>query len=564
MDEKGRRKVMRRVIGLCATAGALLLAACGDRSAEWDAPQSVLFKGELRDAVVLIDNSLNRGLVITAGSDQNLDFAVVPLGKRIASATTSPDRERMFIVSQGDEVLLRPTDEGPALTVLEAGHPLQPRRYELPFALTALALDPTGRFAIVYAGDGAGGAFIKNPNELIVVDLAAAPSAGNPSRRSLPSHLGGSPKRLTFTPPLHLPAGDRRLLVVETDRDVMLLDLEHPDRPEVSVPVKDPRTDARALSPAGISVDPGRAGSSPRYPSIAVRTNADDNVIIYTLGPSGREPPDNDFGATPNAALVGGIPSDMAFVNTNQGPRLAVLAPAPTQTGFLIDVSNSATLSAKLAAGYQSLSPVAGFASDLETSGDQLLLWSTDGRVSSVAFWDLDKLPDVPSGSSIDTLKAVETITLNGTVASVVSTPGQNLKVVETTSRALYVLDPGQHQTRALDAVTNVELRYSRDGMRAWGFAPSQHDLAQIMLPGAEIAVVKVERPVADVVEIEAADGGKALLALHTYGNSLSTGNTAFVSGQTASIGVTVFDALSPSVLKSRSYSAVLLEGLAR
>jgi len=555
---------MRRVIGLCATAGALLLAACGDRSAEWDAPQSVLFKGELRDAVVLIDNSLNRGLVITAGSDQNLDFAVVPLGKRIASATTSPDRERMFIVSQGDEVLLRPTDEGPALTVLQAGHLTEPRRYELPFALTSLALDPTGRFAIVYAGDGSGGAFIKNPNELIVVDLAAAPSANNPSRRTLPSHLGGSPKRLTFTPPLHLPAEDRRLLVVETDRDVIMLDLERPDRPEVSIPVKDPVTDARALSPAGISIDPGRAGSSPRYPSIAVRINADDNVIIYTLGPSGREPPDNDFAATPNAAVVGGVPSDMAFVNTNQGPRLAVLVPAPTQSGFLIDVSNSATLSAKLAAGYQSLSPVAGFASDLEASGDQLLLWSTDGRVSSVAFWDLDKLPDVPSGSSIDTLKAVETITLNGTVASVVSTPGQNLKVVETTSRALYVLDPGQHRTLALDAVTNVELRYSRDGMRAWGFAPSQHDLAQITLPEAEIAVVKVERPVADVVEIEAKDGGKALLALHTYGNSLSTGNTAVVSGQTASIGVTVFDALSPSVLKSRSYSAVLLEGLAR
>jgi hypothetical protein len=126
------------------------------------------------------------------------------------------------------------------------------------------------------------------------------------------------------------------------------------------------------------------------------------------------------------------------------------------------------------------------------------------------------------------------------------------------------VLDPQQHQTRALDAVPNVELRYSLDGARAWGFAPSQHDLAQITLPEAEIATVKVERPVADVVEIEARDGGKALLVLHSYGNSLSSGNNANVNGQTASIGVTVFDALSPSVLKSRSYSAVLLEGLAR
>jgi len=68
---------------------------------------------------------------------------------------------------------------------------------------------------------------------------------------------------------------------------------------------------------------------------------------------------------------------------------------------------------------------------------------------------------------------------------------------------------------------------------------------------------------VADVVEIESKDGGKALLALHAYGNNLSSGGPYFTS-TTASIGVTVFDALSPSAAKSRSYSAVLLEGLSR
>src|SRR6185312_1136608 len=120
---------------------------------------------------VLVDTTLNRGLVVTAGADQTLGFSAVRLGKRIVSTTTSVDRERAFVLSQGDEERLRPTDEGPALSVLEAGHAQQVTRYELPDALPSLALDPTGHYAIVYAGQSSGGGFIKNPYELIVADL---------------------------------------------------------------------------------------------------------------------------------------------------------------------------------------------------------------------------------------------------------------------------------------------------------------------------------------------------------------------------------------------------------
>jgi hypothetical protein len=484
----------------------------------------------------------------------------VRLGKRIASVTTSPDRERTFVISQGDEILLRATDEAPALSVLEASNVGQVKRYELPDALTSLALDPAGRFAVVYAGSATSGSFIQNPNELIVVDLAAPPSADNPTRRNLPSNIGGSPQRFTFTPPLHLPAGDRRLLVVETDRDVMLLDLEHPERPEVSLPVKDLRTDSRALSPEGITVDPGQAGSQGRAPSLAIRTNRDDNVIIYTLGPSNREPPENDFIPTPNAVVVGGVPSDIAFVNTNQGARLAVMVPSPAPTGFIIKVDDSQTLSAKFTAAYQRLTPVAGFSPAGTGIGDQVLLWSTSSSASSIAFWDLDKVPDMPSGSNIDTLKSIETLNLNGTVASVVDVPERNLKIVETSSRALYVLDPEQHQTSALNVTGRAALRYSREGDRAWAFEPSQKALRQILLPGAHVVRVDIERPVADVVEIERNDGGRALLAFHTAGAGVNEGTSSLPG---ASIGVTAFDALSPQAAESRSYAAVLLERLA-
>jgi hypothetical protein len=553
--------MMSRGILLFALAGAFL-TGCGGRGPEWDSMPQAISMGRLRNAALLVDASLNRGLVVTARADQSLDFSAVRLGKRIASVTTSSDRERTFILSQGDEIRLQSTDEGPALSVLEASNLGQVKRYELPDVLTSLALDPAGRFAIVYAGSATSGSFIQNPNELIVVDLTAPPSAANPTRRNLPSNIGGSPQRLTFTPPLHLPAGDRRLLVVETDRDVMLLDLEHPERPEVSLPVKDPRTDSRALSPEGITIDPGQLGEKGRSPSLAVRTNRDDNVIIYTLGPSNREPPENDFVPTPNAAVVGGVPSDITFVNTNQGPRLLVMVPSPTPTGFLIKVDDSQTLSAKFAAAYQWLTPVAGFSPEGTGIGDQVLLWSTTSSATSIAFWDLNKVPDMPSGSNIDTLKSVETLNLNGTVASVVNVPERNLKIVETSSRALYVLDPEQHLTSALNTTGRVALRYSREGDRAWAFEPSQKALARIVLSGAHIIPVDVDRPVADVVEIERSDGGRSLLALHTMGGGWSS-DSASSPLPGPSIGVTAFDALSPNAAESRRYAAVLLERLA-
>jgi hypothetical protein len=562
MDEKGRRSMMNRTIGLLALVGSAFLAACGGRDPEWDSTPQALFMGQLRNAALLVDTSLNRGLVITARAEQNIDFAAVPLGKRIASVTTSSDRERAFVLSQGDEIRLRPTDEGPALSVLDASNVTHVTRYELPDARTSLALDPAGRYAIVYAGNTTQGSFIKNPNELIIVDLAAPPSADNPTPRTLPSNIGGSPNRLTFTPTLHLPGGDRRLLAVETDRDVVLLDLEHPERPEVSLPVKDPHTDSRAVVPAGITIDPGQAGSHARFPSIAIRTTVDDNVIIYTLGPSDRSPPDNDFVATTNAAVVGGIPSDFAFVNTNQGTRLAVTVPT-TRSGFLIKVDDSQTLSAKFTASYQRLTPVAGFTSQSD-AGDQVLLWSTDGLTSSIAFWDLDKVPDMPSGSSIDTLKSVETLNLNGAVASVVSIPERNLKLVETASRGLYLLDPEQHLTSALNTTGKVALRYSKEGDRAWAFEPSQKRLAQIVLAGAHIQPVDVDRGVADVVEIERSDGGRALLAFHTLNGAGPSPEPGSPSLPSASIGVTVFDALSPDAAESRRYAAVMLERLAQ
>src|SRR6266851_6762300 len=172
-----RQPMIRRRISLLPVAllglGSLLASACGGRAAEWDTPAGVVTVGGLRNAAVLVDENLNRALVVRASADQVLTTTSVPMGKRIALTTSSPDRNRVFVLSQGEQVRLGPNDEGPALTVLNAATPETPTRYPLTDPLTSIAIDPDpdGHLAIVYPGDATQSTFLENPNELLFVDL---------------------------------------------------------------------------------------------------------------------------------------------------------------------------------------------------------------------------------------------------------------------------------------------------------------------------------------------------------------------------------------------------------
>ena len=119
--------------------------------------------------------------------------------------------------------------------------------FELSDPLSGLVVDPRSQFALVYAAGG-DTAFVQNPNELFVVSLDKAPGAGNPAPITLRS-FGGRPERFTFTPELAVPGGPRRLLVVQTDRDVGLLDLSDLEKPDITI----------RLSTTGDKLRPGRS-----------------------------------------------------------------------------------------------------------------------------------------------------------------------------------------------------------------------------------------------------------------------------------------------------------------
>ncbi len=519
----------------------LALAACHSRSDVWDtgAPSSLVAVG-LSSAVVVLDDPMHRAMALLPQPDQRLDVTPLPIGHQMLAATASPDGARLFVLSAGDAPRRSAQDEYPSMTVLDgATATVRATRYEMAEPLGSLAIDPQGHWAAAFAGAQATTDFVQNPNEIVLFDLTREPGPSNPISRTIRS-FGGTPQRLTFTPTLHLPGGPRRLLVIESDRDVTLLDLDHaedvPPRPEITVRLTN-GSDTRTLAPAGVVVDDGDPTRTDDA-RVAVRTSSDSNVITLQLGPSASGSP-NDFQPVVNLTDVGAIPSDIAFVRTDGGLRVAALVPS-TSSAVLVDPDTSITEVVDLPAPYASLSLVTGATGG--TSGtDVALLWS-GGPAGGVAFWTLGVTAGQP-------YRSVEVLGITDSIERVIAVPAPNeqLRVLESgSSSAFYVLDLGTRTAAPLETTGGASLAVSPDGQRVWVFGPHTSDLAAMSLATLHPVPLYVDRPVDAVFDVAAAGGGRALVALHGSGN----------------VGATVFDALAPDTATARCYSGLLLEGL--
>jgi hypothetical protein len=547
--------------GLVAASLATLVSAgvagCGDRPAVWDAPvgDATPLVG-LTWSVALIDDATHRAVLLRASADQQLSRHEVKVGRGVMRAVASPDRKRLFVLSSGDVPRRSENDELPSLTVIDQDGAGPPRveRYELTSPHSDVAIDPEGEWAAIYAGSGGPRrVFVENPNEILFVDLRQKPSAENPVARTLRS-FGGKPERLTFTPRLSLPGRMGRLLVVETARDLALLDLDHVAEkeayPEVTVGLTG-GANARVLKPAGIAIDEGEP-SRDDDTRIGVRIQGEPNVYILQLGPRPPESRDrtaNVFDVTLNIADVGGPPTDIAFVRTDQGVRLAALVPQRS-AAVLVEPETAVTSEPiNVARGFQRISLVSSAFSDGPpggegTSASVALLWNGAGSASGVAFWALGKASGQP-------YRSVDVLPIDGNVVDVLDVRGAHpeLKVLKTGgANQFFVLDLKSRTVAPLVTDRVPELYVSPGGERAWAYAPQSAVLAAVRLSDLHPVPLLADRPVRQVFEIARDDGGQALVAIH--------------SDRSGSLGATVFDALKPDTATSRQHSALLLEGL--
>jgi hypothetical protein len=526
-----------------AAAALFTISACGGRPSVWDAtpgsPRTQIHG--LSTSVALVDDQANRVVLLVPRPDQELEKVILPIGKNVLRGEVAPDRERLFVLSSGDQPRRTERDQRAAVTVI--GRERTAKRYELSAPLSGITIDPRGRWAAVYAGDDGRRGFVENPNQLVLIDLEAEPGPTNPVTTTLRSY-GGRPRRVTFAPEMRLPEGPRRLLVVETDQDLSILDLDHvrePDpRPEITVRLTS-GLDDRVLTPAGVVFhdgDPVRSDDA----RIGVRLANDSNVVTLQLAPVAKsDPRGNDFTPKVNLTDVGGVPSDLSFVQTDGGLRLAALVPSRSRA-VLVEPETSVTTDVTLPAPYtkfalvtDALPPATGGA-----QGDVALLWNAaNGR--GVALWALGATSGRP-------YRSVEVINLGADVkqVSAVPKPRAELKILESGSAGFYVLDLSARTAAPLVTSSAVTLAVAPDGERMWAYEKAATKLASIDTRKLDPVPLVVDRPIDAVFEVERDDGGRALLAVHARGT----------------YGVTIFDARDADSATARLHGGLLLGGL--
>lgn len=535
---------MTKRIAMLAGMGGLIftVAGCGDRPESWDTPPDVRHHIGLSGSFALIDESMHAVHLVAVDDDLALKQSRQPTGKNVVNAKASPSGDRLFVLTQGDQPRRKSTDERPALYVYDGtGKGTVLAKYTLSDPLNGLAIDPEGRYVVAYSG-GSSEAFVTNQNELVVVDTQAPPSETNPLPRTIRS-FGGTPQRLTFTSNLNLPAGERRLLLIETDQDLSILDLDHLDRKEVTVRLSN---DYKVV-PAGVAYTDG-VPSRNDDARVAVRTTKENSVFLLTLVPQLNDTADNDFGITVNIIGLATTPTDFAFVNTDGGLRLATLEPNQRRA-TLVDPDTTTITEVDMPAAYGRLSLVTQEVSDAPASGsDVAMLWGgMTSSASGVAFWSLGKSVG-QAYRSIETLPDVASSV--GEVVSVPS-PNQSLKILVPSAFGsqggqFHVLDLGLRTASPLQTkASTISLTVSADGQRAWFFQPGTADVAVIDLVTMHPQNLVMDRPVWDVFDIARTGTGRAMVALHEHGT----------------IGATVIDAFSPDEASALGHAGLLQGG---
>ena len=521
-------------LALSAALAAALVSGCRQRDPVWDTSPGVLVAHGLATGAALVDDPAHRALLLPVLGDLTLAPVSVPLGHDVAASGATADGSRLVVLSRGDVPRTRSTQQAPGLTVIDgSGAGAPPVTYPISDPLSGLALDPASTFAIIYPS-AADDAFVQNPNELSIADLTQPPAAGNPTPLTLRS-FGGRPRSFFFTPTLELPSGSRRLLAVLTDRDLGIIDLGAPDKGDVTVKLS---SSGQVLTPAQVVVTDGVPGD-PTDARLAVRIEGDSGVIVVDLlpVPAGDTTHVHGFVPTPNIVDAGGTPTDLAFVTTDGGLRLAALVPSQ-QALVLIDPATGITTSVDLGAPLERLSIVTGVVGPGTNGADVALLWSTSSP--TIAFVALGSTVGKP-------YKSVETLSLASPVGDVIDVPrpSDRLKILASPDRqTFFVLDLVARTAAPLLASSGgAAVTVSPGGQRAWFLAPFAPDVASLDLQNLHPQNLLLGQPVALAFDVARRDGGRALLALHAEN----------------AVGVTVLDGQNPSLETAVEYSSVLL-----
>ena len=560
---------MKRLItsarGLCGLSILLFGAACGGRPAAWDKPftagaqtdvdpsdpsGSLQVRG-LTGSVALLDPALNQVMMLTSPEQFALSTTRLPVGRDVVQFKTSVDRDRLFVLSRGVTPRYKNSDEPPQLRVFDGGiAPQELQKYVLQDPYNKLEIDPRGEWLIVHGSEG----LVSNPNELILVQL---PKDGKKplepadalKSKTLDSY-GGKPIRFTFTDEVSVPGADsRRLLVVQREKDLAIIDLADLNAPEITVGLPQV-ADGNYASPVDVVDHSGIDGEVNSL--LAVQLQGDSNV--YMLSINGGMDDRHQLSLDANLVDVGGVPSQLDFVQTSAGGglRLAALVPSK-KAAVLVDPATGNTQDVLLPAGFTRIRRIT---SEVSANSGQDIALLYGETTSTIAFWQLGTTTGTP-------YRSIDAYDIGINVAQVFDIPTSqsdtfaDRKILSGGSsgsnQQFYVLDLAHRKSFPLDTLTNLTLNLSPNGQQLWAFERNATGFAQLTFDPLQPSSLYTQKPIAFVHDFATQRGGaeRTALALHILANQ---GHS--------SVAATLFDGVDPNTAQTKFYSELELEGI--
>jgi hypothetical protein len=292
------------------------------------------------------------------------------------------DHDEALILCAGERGSADVDAEPATLIAIDAHAKL--RKYVLgttPF--NALAQSDDGRWAILYRNGNQAGRSLSNPNELVVVDLDAAPKADTAVTRKTPDGLAHTITNVLISPAFRI-AGqseDRQLLVLLSAAEVTMFDLGHLERRATIVSLDETRT----VNPVQVVFDAPAA-------TMYVRAQSSDNIFMFRFEPHDNTELGNDFRPSINPISGGSGPRDVALFG-NDSPQHLLVVSANAQA-LVIDPSSSKTTTLKLTQGAEHILVFDGSSPSDANTRPRALLYSETGALT---FIDPDELADQPS-----------------------------------------------------------------------------------------------------------------------------------------------------------------------
>jgi hypothetical protein len=484
-----------------AVLAALFALGCGSDLDDYQKPEEILQPVALDHSVAYIERSSATAFVLDP-ADPALAPRLAAVGKNPVLAVRRSGQDELLVLAQGQRGEAGVTPEDASLTLVPSAGQTA-RRINLGARFDGFSQSDDGRFAVLrFASNQSQGEVLFNPNEIAVVDLAAAvPAAVGRTLRS----FGGVPLAVTFSPALTLPAeGGRslRLGVALSDGYVTLFDLEHGERTEITVSLTLP-DDHRMLRPVQVlfeQLDPTRD------PTLFVRAEGSNDLFALSLASvpaAERTPQGNDFRPVLSLLGVGAPVADMqVFAGPDGSARLLVLAPG-RQQALVIDPTTSRTTPLALGMPATRIVLFAAPAPGQPDARPRALLVPMQGP-AELGFLDLDQVEDLRS-------RNLDTRTMGAAADDLVASIDHGVVIVEHANRAgLSVIDLAHRTVAPLVTgwLGDVALGPA-PANKLWIASGNSNRLGYLELPALSAGDVRLDAPVQTIFPLAPSPDGK-------------------------------------------------------